>query len=184
MRVSKEVIIVAAILLISGISTAQAELSQTSVNQFGRWIGYGWSEGYHTYDECPPCRRRAALTPSYLNWQPLFDHAPIKQAPPREQLPQVSPVPQQQTKAAPGQRPERRLIRPSQQALPLPAARLKPIPRTPVLRRLPPVAANEITPVESAIASEAEEVPAEVLPTSGIRIISPPASTGSYPLSR
>jgi len=58
------------------------------------------------------------------------------------------------------------------------------MPRMPVLRRLPPVAANEVTPIESAIAAETEDDSSQLLPASAIRVISPPASSGGYPLSR
>lgn len=192
MRVSTGWSIVAAVLLLGGAARSQAEFSQSQANHFGRWIGLGWSEGYHAYDECPRCRHAArpcaplkGTSPDapYLNWQPLFKSAPDV-APPttNEVLPPTIPalppaVPLGES--PPGIRKtlsERRALKPSQQMRPIMVPKLRPAPPLGEL--------GEVTPIENSDNDGSAISDREVLPASAIRVVTPPITSGHYPLSR
>ena len=55
MAVSVRKLIVVAALFTLAVSPAAAG-HPLSHHYWGRWIGYGWSEGYHARDEVPPRR--------------------------------------------------------------------------------------------------------------------------------
>jgi hypothetical protein len=201
MRVLSHGSIIALALLACDVASLRADYSESCFNQFGRWFGYGWSSGYHAYDECPTCRR-APPPATYLHWQPMVKRstaggsgAPMMQTPvmpttnpPTEVLPNVTPTtPDSSTKPARSLLPkavtERRVLKPSQQSRPLPAPLTRPMP---LIKRLPPVASNDdITPIEMD-SLDVEPVSSEprLLPTSATLIVSPPASSSGYPLSR
>ena len=171
MRVPPGWLIAAGLLFTSVATPARGEYSRCHHNDLSRWIGYGWSEGYHAYDECPPpCR-----PPMHLKWQPLIRpasagkvplEAPLSPAevnvPAREELPPPLPA---ESAAESGQSTslrraiqQRRGLKPSEQARP----GVVPIPRDP-----------------DAI----QEPGHDVLPTSAIEV-APAANRGRYPLMR
>lgn len=194
MRVSTRWSIVAATLLLGSAALAQAEYSQSHANQFGRWIGLGWSEGYHAYDECPRCRHPArpcvpstAASPDapYLNWQPLIrtgaQVVPPESIealpPPPTSAPILPPVPLMES-PPPARKTfsERRSLKPSQQMRPIMVPKLRPAPPLPDL--------GEVTPIDSNSTGGSVRSDREVLPASAIRVVTPPITSGKYPLSR
>jgi hypothetical protein len=101
---------------------ARAEFSETALNRFGRWTSWGWSEGYHAYDECPRCAGQRPAAPAvlrpqarthggpgqvptapYLRWQPLmsgeglrgkyFRPTPAGKAVPPPSIEEIQPIP-------------------------------------------------------------------------------------------
>jgi hypothetical protein len=85
MRLSIFTGMVAAVIALSGATTASAQVSESLINRFGRWTGYGWGEGYHAYDACPSCKRgghgahrhnRAMYQPAPANFGPTMN-APV-----------------------------------------------------------------------------------------------------------
>jgi hypothetical protein len=166
----------AALLCSAGVARAEISISETSLNHFGRWLGYGWSEGYHAYDECPKCKHGhgRAAAPTYLHWQPLLHKsAPlpaVDSAPPIEEIPAPMPAPAQSSSARPPLR--QRVLKPSQVSRPLPIPRLPSPGKLPVFKRLPPVAAGESSSTS------------ELRPASAEQDIPLPVANDRYPLSR
>ena len=75
-------LIIAASLLMLAISPAAAAHPGLYAHHFGRWIGYGWSDGYHAYDSCPNCPRRAAKSPTWLKLDSPVQGPLLKPLPP------------------------------------------------------------------------------------------------------
>lgn len=166
MRVS---LFAAALVIACGATPLRAEYSRSLHNDFGRWIGYGWSEGYHAYDECPPpCR-----PPMHLKWQPLVRP---KSAWP---VPSAAPWSPEQTAAPP-----REELPP-----PLPAAPAIGTEPSSILKRAIPQR-QALKPSEQARPGEVpsprgmNRSQSDVLPTSAVEIVSPPPLPDRYPLAR
>jgi hypothetical protein len=88
-------ILIAVVLCLLAASPAMAKVPKQHGQHLGRWIGYGWSEGYHAYDNCPNCLRRAAKGPTWLKLDFPLHGPPLKPLPlpPAEPAVETLPVP-------------------------------------------------------------------------------------------
>src|SRR5438270_10117774 len=74
--------LVAATLVVSIVPAARAQ----SPNTIGRYLGVGWSDGYHAHTACPPKPQRVHHRPVAV---PVVTAAPVMSAP----TPTTAPVP-------------------------------------------------------------------------------------------
>jgi hypothetical protein len=87
MEVTARKLIMMAALFTLAVSPAAAGHPLSLHHYWGRWIGYGWSEGYHARDEVPPRRIHSKRAPQ------LVLHGPPKLPPPPSAPLEVLPAP-------------------------------------------------------------------------------------------
>lgn len=82
------------------------------LNEWGRHLGIGWSDGYHAFDQCPPRRGACCAIPpaGYLPAGPITVPGMETESAPTPASPQSHPLPVPRTTAR----------RPSQMAVPQP----------------------------------------------------------------
>lgn len=83
MRLSLRSLTIAVLIGLGGATTASAEISESPANRIGRWTGYGWSEGYHAYDECPSCGHRGHGFHHHHGGKARHQPEPYSYGPPR-----------------------------------------------------------------------------------------------------
>lgn len=62
------------------------------MQHWGRWIGYGWSDGYHARDEVPPRRIHSQRGPQSVKYGPVMMPPPPRNG--VEVLPAPLPPPE------------------------------------------------------------------------------------------
>ena len=87
MDVTARTLFLTAALLALAVSPAAAGHPLRIGQHWGRWIGYGWSEGYHARDEVSPRRVHAKRSPQ------LVMHGPTMMPPASAPLVLPAPLP-------------------------------------------------------------------------------------------
>jgi hypothetical protein len=87
MEITARKLFVTAALLTLVVSPAAAGHPLAIGQHWGRWIGYGWSEGYHARDEVPPRRGHSQSPPQ------LVTYGPAMMPPPPRNVVEVLPAP-------------------------------------------------------------------------------------------
>lgn len=151
----------------NAVPAAAEAISPLFKNRFSRWTGYGWSEGYHSNDECPQFCHQMPLyvlpaqpqpRPVPIDSQPQWDNAGFLGTPPaRSARSVVKPPPTAANQAK---------LRPRDLVVPPP-----PIPRADAPISAPPTTTSALRP-------------RELMPVSAVEAVVPFSQPGRYPLAR
>jgi len=179
MRLSFFCLVAAVLVCWTAAPPARAEYSRSVHNRVSRWTGYGWSEGYHAYDECPSCRRHllhlgrpCSKHDAYFGPDNRFTAQPP--LPPWDAADLLKSL-----GLSTGNRGS--VVKP-QPAVPVPAPTDQP--PAPLPAPLPKASPSDLPPQTTPPGEEARLRPLELVPASAIRVISPPYRPGRYPISR
>jgi hypothetical protein len=91
MEVTLRKLLVAAALVGLIVSPATAGHPLALGQSWGRWIGYGWGEGYHARDAMP-ARRPHSKHAQRVHWPVVMQNAPIVPPPPLKNV-EILPLP-------------------------------------------------------------------------------------------